>query len=275
MVRAETVRASTKHAISIVGVGILIATAFLLIGVGGCGGGDDEEGRGGDSGYDAPENFFGWTLALHIDSSSGTADQIVPEGSTVTFTFIDEHTVLGEGGVGNPGITSWSYTSSGSSATLKLNFAGLSGFSITDLSFTTETQGMHETYSEPSFGGVFARSSGRFTISRASSSGSSVLVWPLEDSCNDGFDMEVRFFDRTNGGVWPGSGEVYVLRGDDTYRLACTPGARVCYGARARNSPYTNYWGVGLDGDEGCDRCCYTCPTSGDAEVDGQIMICP
>ena len=102
----------------------------------------------------------------------------------------------------------------------------------------------------------------------------SVLVWPVSDGCEDGYSIQLRFFDRMNDLVWPGGNRVYLLEGSNTYRLSCRPGAKVCYGARPHNSFATNYWGVGIDGDKGCDDCCYTCPDGGTIEVRGHNLAC-
>ncbi len=95
------------------------------------------------------------------------------------------------------------------------------------------------------------------------------ISWTITDQCNDDRDMEFRFFqysaDGTPSLVWPGEDEVYVTSGlgeAGVSNLACTSGQRVCYGARARGNTSWR-WGVGLDGDEGCDKCCATCPSSG------------
>ena len=259
----RTFRMATKRTI-IAGVLILMAVLFI----GGCGG-DEEGDNSGDSGSGAPESIIGWKMVQYVDRNDGQPTTI-GVGRTVTYSFIDEHTILGEG-LDTVPTTSWSYTSSGSSATLNLNYEG--GTEVHELTFTSETQGTYETNIKHIFG-MTGWTAGRFTITRVPSAGRSVLVWPMEDACHDGHDMELRFFDRTNDLVWPGEGRVYVLRGDNTYRLACRSGARVCYGARARNSPDSSYWGVGIDDDEGCTGCCSTCPTGGELEVDGHRLTC-
>ena len=109
------------------------------------------------------------------------------------------------------------------------------------------------------------------------------LVWPLRDSCNDGEDIRLMFFEPDYNNdynkSWPSSGDGYLLR-DGTrvrYRLSnCTPGASVCYGAE-EDARKDGHWGAYLDG---CDEigdwsCCKTCPASGVQEVATTNLICP
>lgn len=99
------------------------------------------------------------------------------------------------------------------------------------------------------------------------------LVWPFEDSCSDGYTTQLRFFDAANGLIWPSNDEVYILEGSNTYSLRCRTGADVCYGAQP-NNPFTNaYWGVGIDGDQSCTDCCYTCP-AGEVTLPQRTLTC-
>ncbi len=89
----------------------------------------------------------------------------------------------------------------------------------------------------------------------------STLTWNITDACNDGYRIEYRFFDKTNDLVWPGSSTVYYTSYyNTTYtnRLECRTGAKICYGAKTGNS----YWGIGINGTEGCTDCCTTCTTA-------------
>ena len=94
------------------------------------------------------------------------------------------------------------------------------------------------------------------------------------DRCNDGEDIQYRYFEFTSSsstrpvGVWPGGGLVYFTRGlsvTNTNRLRCNTGRLVCYGGESRDTQ-RYYWGVGIDGDEGCSRCCVTCRPGRSAE---------
>ena len=80
--------------------------------------------------------------------------------------------------------------------------------------------------------------------------------------------VQLRLFEYPTGSSsassqWPGVGRVYSLAPGGSFRstLTCTPGHLVCYGAENLHS--TGYWGVGLDGHEGCQDCCTLCPASG------------
>jgi hypothetical protein len=88
----------------------------------------------------------------------------------------------------------------------------------------------------------------------------SSLTWVITDNCSDGKGLQVRFHDRTYGGLWPSRSEVYVVPSRDTRErtLSCRSGANVCYGART-DPPGSNYWGVDIDGSKSCDTCCTAC----------------
>ena len=88
------------------------------------------------------------------------------------------------------------------------------------------------------------------------------LRWQLTDGCADGLRIQVRFFDTTHSGHWPAeAGQAWITPAEGGFvdeSLACIPGATVCYGA----TPFPqdgSYWGLGIDGDQGCTDCCVTC----------------
>ena len=91
----------------------------------------------------------------------------------------------------------------------------------------------------------------------------------VTDACDDGEDIQYRFFEFESSasprpvGVWPADPRrVYVTAGLNIRyrsRLACTTGRLVCYGGEPGDSQQGYYWGVGIDGDEDCSRCCVTC----------------
>lgn len=88
----------------------------------------------------------------------------------------------------------------------------------------------------------------------------SALTWTITDSCSDGRGLHVRFWDKTNNLVWPNATQVYVVSPGATLNqtLSCQNGALVCFGART-DPQTTTYWGVDLDGNQGCDSCCIQC----------------
>jgi hypothetical protein len=94
----------------------------------------------------------------------------------------------------------------------------------------------------------------------ATASSMSSLTWVMADGCNDGKGLQIRFYDRTYGGLWPSRSDVYVVPARETRErtLSCRTDANVCYGART-DPPGSNYWGVDLDGSKGCDSCCTAC----------------
>lgn len=86
------------------------------------------------------------------------------------------------------------------------------------------------------------------------------MAWRLTDGCSDGRGLQVKLFDKTNSLVWPDASHVYVVGSGGTFQqtISCRRGANVCYGAQTDPSNGT-YWGVGIDGRQGCSTCCFTC----------------
>jgi hypothetical protein len=73
----------------------------------------------------------------------------------------------------------------------------------------------------------------------------------------DRYKLGVIFYsqNRTNHS-WPGNGMQYYLAGDNTYRLDCSQGEKICFGAW--RDYQTVYWGLGK-GNHGCENCCINC----------------
>jgi hypothetical protein len=103
----------------------------------------------------------------------------------------------------------------------------------------------------------------------------SVLAVDLGEDTDCSVALNLRFFDKTANLVWPANGEVYVLNEpgqQQQFSLQCTTGHQVCYGASYySNTDVPAYWGVGIDGTEGCATCCYTCA---DQTVSGPSLSC-
>jgi|GEM_PF-4009661 len=102
------------------------------------------------------------------------------------------------------------------------------------------------------------------------------INWTLTDACNDGYLIRLRFHEVLNGQrtnwLWPGGTQYYQLSGTQSYRLTCSVGTQVCYGAEnGDNSGST--WGIGLDGTQSCEDCCYTCET-GTVTSQSRSLIC-
>ncbi len=90
---------------------------------------------------------------------------------------------------------------------------------------------------------------------------SATIRWTLNDQCVDGLGVQARFFDMTNGGLWPDASNAWATNVEGGYVdevLACIPGAKVCYGAEPAPSN-GRYWGLSLDGTQSCDACCAIC----------------
>jgi hypothetical protein len=88
--------------------------------------------------------------------------------------------------------------------------------------------------------------------------GPNVVVFALKNTWK--YTVHLNFHSRTRDAIWPGNNKAYVL--DDSrvhkVRLSCQPREKICYGAWSAGNRNT-YWGVGPDGDQGCENCCATC----------------
>ena len=84
------------------------------------------------------------------------------------------------------------------------------------------------------------------------------ITFQMTDACNDGYITRLRFFSPANNWVWPSNSDYYVLSGTKSYKLNCTLNDKICFGAENGDSS-GRYWGVGLDGEKGCEDCCYQC----------------
>ncbi len=94
------------------------------------------------------------------------------------------------------------------------------------------------------------------------------LVWRIQSEHPSVVSLE--FYSQDRNRVWPGGGEVYVIKDWDThtYSLTCNDDEKICYGAWVRNESST-YWGAGSDGGEACDNCCAVC---GHGELKTQVL---
>ncbi len=105
------------------------------------------------------------------------------------------------------------------------------------------------------------------------------ITFRFTDGCNDGFGIVWRAFEQRNddltGLEWPGQNRNYVIPPGDTHVrvLACTTGTDACYGASTDETNPRVHWGVGVNGDRGCDNCCIACPVSGN-RTHGLNLVC-
>ena len=89
--------------------------------------------------------------------------------------------------------------------------------------------------------------------------GVSSFVFNFENDCPASSVVDVRFFDRIDGLVWPADPMSFKANEGqmETANLSCTQGASICYGAIEDGGFFS--WGVGFDGSADCQSCCYTC----------------
>jgi len=95
--------------------------------------------------------------------------------------------------------------------------------------------------------------------------------WLVRDACDDATDVEFRLFSTSRDWVWPSEG-VYATAGlevDTALDVLCTRGETVCFGGQAGGLE----WGVGLDGTDACDGCCFECEAGTVADMG--LLTCP
>jgi hypothetical protein len=78
--------------------------------------------------------------------------------------------------------------------------------------------------------------------------------------------MIVAFYSPDGRHGWPGGDRGGILNGYkitnydvQEYRLNCTPGGRICFGAWVYGRAGGIYWGCGPGCHKGCSNCCYAC----------------
>jgi len=112
------------------------------------------------------------------------------------------------------------------------------------------------------------------------------IQFTLTDGCSDPGALEARFFGYVGTStagrpdyVWPSSNRVYTTGNRRTTgeSIQVTLGESgsgigvICYGAKLENDD-SSYWGVGLDGDQGCSDCCTRVPSSGTTRVSRNLV---
>jgi hypothetical protein len=77
---------------------------------------------------------------------------------------------------------------------------------------------------------------------------------------NAKFSIMVKFFSQNRNWSWPGPTSHWTLsdNGEHDFHLACQDGEKICYGGSYTADDAT-YWGVGFNGNKGCQDCCLTC----------------
>ena len=86
-----------------------------------------------------------------------------------------------------------------------------------------------------------------------------VMSWTFQSK--DPYAVQLEFQSQHRDVAWPGGGRAYDLDDSDehTFELRCRTGEKICYAAWVKGG--NGFWGVGPDGDEGCDDCCRRCDT--------------
>ncbi len=84
------------------------------------------------------------------------------------------------------------------------------------------------------------------------------LTWHFQSDYP--YTVDVELFSQDRNHVWPGNDRVWSLDDYATHdiSISCMYGEKICYGASARGNSST-YWGVGPEGNEGCENCCARC----------------
>ena len=74
------------------------------------------------------------------------------------------------------------------------------------------------------------------------------------------YSIMVKFFSQNRSWVWPGPTSHWTLsdNGQHSFRLACNDGEKICFGGSYTADDRT-YWGVGFQGNKGCQGCCLVC----------------
>jgi hypothetical protein len=109
----------------------------LLAGCGG--GGDDDFSSSGSSSTSAPSSFTSKRLVETVTSNDGKSTTIAV-GRSITYNFVDSNTVMGDG-LATRLTSDWSYSTSGSTATVTLRYSN--GTSVDTLTFNSPTSGTY------------------------------------------------------------------------------------------------------------------------------------
>jgi hypothetical protein len=89
------------------------------------------------------------------------------------------------------------------------------------------------------------------------------MQWTVTSEAD--YQVQIEFFSKNRDVAWPGGTDAYSINDylAHTYTLHCQAGEKICYGAWPtggdQHGHYSTYWGVGLNGTEGCSNCCGIC----------------
>jgi hypothetical protein len=92
----------------------------------------------------------------------------------------------------------------------------------------------------------------------AASSNAGIVNFSIQDSAR--YLVHLKFFSQDRDHYWPAVDQNWEISdgAPHQYSLSCKVGEKICYGAASSFSG-GSYWGVGLQGNEGCQNCCLTC----------------
>ncbi|MBL8584064.1 MAG: hypothetical protein JNL61_17795 [Rhizobiaceae bacterium] len=78
--------------------------------------------------------------------------------------------------------------------------------------------------------------------------------------------LEAELYSQARPQNWPGGGALYRLEPGtaQSLQLSCTEGESICYGAWSPGNDGAKF-GVGRDGVEKCETCCFTCESGAHA----------
>jgi Putative Ig domain len=175
--------------------------------------------------------------ATALNFTTSTAQTFTVSGGTGTVTESDDCVSLGVASVTPPpsGVTGTWTVSPLSNGTCSISFTDGSGTSVS-VSVSVNIQ----------------------------STDSSNMTIQMEESsdCNN-VAIYFKFFDETDNLVWPAPPNAYFFPySNEAYSttISCQTGAQICYGGSFyTNTEQPDYWGVGINNDESCPNCCYTC----------------
>lgn len=87
------------------------------------------------------------------------------------------------------------------------------------------------------------------------------MTWSITNNCFTGGTVAYRFFDRTTDAAVPVTTIATIGAGRSaTAMVSCRTGAKICFGGRDQSDG--TYYGVDIDGTQGCDGCCNTCAST-------------
>ena len=123
----------------------LAAVAMITLGLISCAETGSDIGSSGSSGTGAPDSIIGYKLVQTVTGNDGKPTTI-SVGREIIYEFISSTTIYSGGGLAELPTTSWSYSASGDTGIVRLNYDA--GYSVETLKFTSSTGGTYTSFSE-------------------------------------------------------------------------------------------------------------------------------